>query len=49
MIIREKSQYLEGDFTSSKCHLDGLMKMVAAKGGLDQLGLDGLLAGLVRL
>jgi hypothetical protein len=35
--------------TESKNHLDGVVQMTAAKGGCRNLGMDGLLAGLVTL
>ncbi|KAL2807904.1 hypothetical protein BJX63DRAFT_410930 [Aspergillus granulosus] len=41
--------YLTGDMAESKNHLDGLVQMMAAKGGCGNLGLNGLLAGLITL
>ncbi|KAL2831604.1 hypothetical protein BJY01DRAFT_254225 [Aspergillus pseudoustus] len=41
--------YLTGHMNESRNHLDGLVQMMAAKGGGGHLGLDGLLAGLVTL
>jgi hypothetical protein len=35
--------------TESKNHLDGVVQMMAAKGGCGNLGLNGLLAGLATL
>jgi hypothetical protein len=42
-------QYIDANMTASLAHFQGLLKMIQARGGLEKLGLDGLLAGLARL
>ncbi|KAI8718252.1 hypothetical protein NCS52_00603400 [Fusarium sp. LHS14.1] len=38
---------MHGDVGSYRIHMEGLCKMIALRGGLDQLGLDGLLRRIV--
>ncbi|KAL1963406.1 hypothetical protein VTN77DRAFT_8422 [Rasamsonia byssochlamydoides] len=42
-------EHIKGNLELAQLHMQGLLQMVRARGGLDKLGFDGLLAGMILL
>jgi hypothetical protein len=49
VVTNDVNQFVNSNFQSSQAHKQGMLQMVKVKGGLEKLGFDGFLAGLILL